>query len=485
MSAPDAAPTQKEARTAEGPRTSDESRSESGASAGAQPPHWNAFAFVVGLILLALGAAAVTALWPLDRPTEKSLILAGVLVTVALLIGLERAGVLMVAGGMFFAPLSALQPLIPPPLITYADVFLLTGFALLLPHILRRPLKAPALFLVGSGIVLSCALLAVAVHPDVGQSLSSTLRIAYAVIALPLAFLWWSPSSGRVTLLGSAYVLGCLYSLAYGLADGPIEGGRYLGLTTHPNALGITLALGLSLVPYLASRMGDFGWLAYVGAAFGAYGVYVSGSRAALITVVLLVVMHLVIERTSGAFVLLLLVLAGVAAAAAAHLTSEGNALGRLFGATDSSDSDAQRGALLEMGLEQMRENPLLGGGFGYIRSAHNIYVQVGASMGLVALVGFLMILLALLMPLRTAPSPLHRLAYPALAYVLVGPLTDTLTDTSLWAAVALALLAASSAGTKDSRCGSLSAEDRAVTPSLDAAFRSGSQGTDEAPRRA
>jgi O-antigen ligase len=74
---------------------------------------------------------------------------------------------------------------------------------------------------------------------------------------------------------------------------------------------------------------------------------------------------------------------------------------------------------------------------------AHNIYVQVGAAIGLVALAGFVTMLLWLLLPLftRTRP-PAYRLAYPALAYVLVGPLTDTLADTSMWAAVSLAMLA-------------------------------------------
>ena len=166
-----------------------------------------------------------------------------------------------------------------------------------------------------------------------------------------------------------------------------------------------------------------------------------SGSRAALIVVVLLIFLHLVIERSSGAFVLLVSLGAAVLAAMATQRTSESNALGRLLGAKDAADSDAQRRALLSGGLDQIQEHPVLGGGFEHIRSAHNVYVQVGASIGLIS-AGFLMMVLALLMPLRTAPRPRHRLAYPALAFALIGPLTDMLTDTSIWAAVSLAMLA-------------------------------------------
>ena len=166
---------------------------------------------------------------------------------------------MLVAAGMCCAPLISLQPFAPPPVVTYADICFVVGFALLLPRLLRQPLKAPALFLVGALLLVCFALVGLAIHPDVSQSATGLVRLLYAVIALPLAFRWWNPSLGRITLLVTAYLLGCVYSLVYGLIKGPLADDRHLGLATHPNGFGISLALGLSLVPYLAWRMGDLG----------------------------------------------------------------------------------------------------------------------------------------------------------------------------------------------------------------------------------
>ena len=349
----------------------------------------------------------------------------------------------LVGAGMFFAPLVSLQPITPPPVVTYADVFLVTGFLLLIPRLLRQPLRAPAPLLLGAFLLMWFALLAITLHPDVGQSVSGALRLGYAAVALPLALLWWNPSPSRRTILAACYFLGSLFSLICGLVNGPRADGRYLGLGTQPNGFGISLALGLSLVPYLASRMPSHRWLPYLGAAFGAYGVWISGSRAAFAVLALLLVAYLLIERSAGAFVLLLLG-ALVLATTWAQLSAAGgdNALARLAGTRDSTDSDAQRRGLLSSGLHQISDHPLLGGGFDQIRAAHNIYVQIGAAIGLVALAGFLLILLCLVLPVFTAPRPMNRLAYPALVFVMLGPITDTLSDTSIWAAVSLAVLA-------------------------------------------
>ena len=349
--------------------------------------------------------------------------------------------------GMVFAPFVSLKPLNPPPVITYSDVFFVAGFVLLAPQLLRKPLRAPAPFLLGALVVVCFGLVSITVHPDVGQSASGTLRLAYEAITLPLLFRWWNPGPSRIALLATGYLVGNLFSLGYGLVNGPREDGRYIGLAPHPNGFGISLALALSLVPYLAWYLASRGsrrrWLLYCGAAFGAYGVWLSGSRAALALVVALVVLCLLIERSAGALVLLLVGALVLATSWSQLATGSSNSLARLLGTQGATQSDEQRSSLLTSGLDQISAHPLLGGGFSQIRVAHNIYVQVGAAIGLVALAGFVVMLLCLLLPLFTAGRPpAYRLAYPALAYVLVGPLTDTLADTSMWAAVSLAMLA-------------------------------------------
>ena len=366
-------------------------------------------------------------------------------VTIALGVtfGLENAGTAIVAVGMFFAPLSSRQLGTAPPLIMYADVLFLVGFVVLLPVLLPRPLRAPIPFLTGAMLVLSFSLIAIAIQPGLSVSASGALRLTYALIVLPLAFLWWNPSVGRITVLAGSYFVGATADVIYALLiKGPLDDGRYQGATTHPNAFGMSLALALSLVPFLASRLPAMSWFIYAVATLPAYGVWVSGSRSALIGVVMLVLLHLIIERSSGALMLLFAGTALVAASATQAVASGTNGLARLLGTSDSVASNDQRWSHLQDGLDHIANHPILGGGFEQIRVAHNIYVQVGAAIGLVALVGFLLILWSVVTPAFRTTGTLHRLAYPALVYVLIGQINDTLSDTFIWATVALAMLA-------------------------------------------
>lgn len=402
---------------------------------------WRAQGVGAIVTLLVLVASTVAVAWLVGA--LWAVLATAVVVPIALIacLGLDVAGTLLVAAGMFCAPFVSLKPITPPPVVTYADVLFVVGFLLLAPGLLRKPLRVPAPFLAGSLVVLCFGLVSITIHPDVAHSVSGVLRLAYEAITLPLLFRWWNPSPSRITLLATCYLLGNLSSLGYGLVNGPREDGRYMGLAPHPNGFGISLALALALVPYLASRARGQRLLLYCGATFGVYGVWLSGSRAALTVLVLLVVLYLVIERSAGAL-MLLLVGGLVLATSWSQLAAGSNGFARLVGTTGATQSDEQRSSLLSSGLDEINAHPLLGAGFSQIRVAHNIYVQVAAAIGVVALVGFVTMLVWLLLPLFTAPRPLHRLAYPALAYVLVGPLTDTLADTSMWAAVSLAMLA-------------------------------------------
>src|SRR5688572_9095117 len=73
--------------------------------------------------------------------------------------GIERAGTVLVALGMFLAPLSSLQPLTPPPVITFADVFLVIGFVVLAPTLARGRVTPPLPYLLGALLLLVTALL--------------------------------------------------------------------------------------------------------------------------------------------------------------------------------------------------------------------------------------------------------------------------------------------------------------------------------------
>jgi O-antigen ligase len=259
---------------------------------------------------------------------------------------------------------------------------------------------------------------------------------------LPIFFMVWRPPRATVVQLAGAYIMGTVFSVGWGLLHGPVAGdARYVGYTYHPNFLGIECLLAAALVPFVVGSISfNWRWVYWGAGLICAYGIWLSGSRAALLVLGMLVFVYPFVERSIKAAGAVVFGLA-VVLALSNRLVQEdsNNALGRLFGGGTANGSDIERKRILTTALDQFKSHPILGVGFDGGLGSHNIYLQVATAVGILGLIGYLLVLWAALRPLFWTGIN-HRLAYPALAYMAIGPLTNTLWDRMIWAVLALTL---------------------------------------------
>lgn len=360
-------------------------------------------------------------------------------------LGGERMGFLLILLAMFTAPQNDVRPIATLDFLTFSDLFFAAGFALLLPSLTRRRMQVPITFLVGAMVIIYGVFIASLLSSEPLIGMFYGFRLVSAAVILPLAFLWWRPSLRSIDALAWGYVLGQCASTVYALFFGGFVGTRYVGLTTHPNFFGICGLMALGLLVHLWHRTpSKQRWLVLAAAGVSTYSVVLSGSRAALIVIVVLALLYPAIERSlASAYLLVAAALAAVIAGDwLVRSTGEHSALGRLTGGGTVSGSDIQRENALRLGLEKFFDNPIFGKGFSFdALDPHNIYLEVAVGIGIFGLVGFLAIGVACIAPIF-AGGRLRHLGYATLAYAGVGMLTNSLWDRFVWAVLSLALLA-------------------------------------------
>jgi O-antigen ligase/polysaccharide polymerase Wzy-like membrane protein len=432
-------------------------------------------------IALYVGAAAllVGMVYAARDSLVVSVVALGVVAMVVLFmtLGLRGTATLLIFAGMALAPLTQLTLIPGVTLVTLADFFFVVGFALLAPGFLVVRASPPPLFLLGAGLVLTTSLIASALATNPGISFSLMFRMVAATIAFPLLFMLWGPDRRTCTRLACGYMLGVAISTGWGLVEGANFDDRYIGLSEHPNVLGLTGLLGAALVPFVVSTVErKHRWLWWGAGAVCLLAVWMSGSRAALAVAVALVLLYPVVERSVAAAVwLIVAACAGVYAFDRMVATEGDNALARLLGEGSASGSDIQRQNAMDIGLNLFWQRPLIGNGYEDALNAHVIYLQVAACIGIFGVLGFLMILWTAIRPLLTASRPFHRIAYPALAYAMIGMATSLLWDRYTWSVVALSFVIASRRWDQGTREGPdrstprrphmLSVADRGATP--------------------
>lgn len=355
---------------------------------------------------------------------------------------MNRLGTALVVAAFFFAPLSGLRAIPPPPTISVADALLLAGVAVLAPVLLRQRLQLPMPYVVGSLILLFAALVNTLLVADPASNISAA-RVVYAAIFLPTLIALWAPGPRTIGWLAGAYVCGTLYSLGYGLVSGPLPNDRYLGLGIHPNALGHSCALAVTLLPALAHRFPRRRWWFLLVAATCLVGAVESGSRGSVLAILVIGLVYVALEQSIVLGLLGALVGAlGLALWPAVVSAAQGNAvLDRLIGQGDAPLSDQQRLDNLSTALVRFNEHPLLGSGFTDLRLAHNSHLEILVAVGVVGFVGWLLVVLALAAPLLRRSDPRHLLAYPAIFLVMVGSF-EVVFETLHWAPIALSVLA-------------------------------------------
>ncbi len=235
------------------------------------------------LVILALAAALPLAM--------KSLVLAvmitGMIMIVILVawLGLERASTVLMVVGFALAPADRLGVSV----LSISDVFIFMSLGLAFPRLARTSISLPGLFLVGALSFIALGLLS-SVAADDPSVYYYTARVIFTFVVLPVLVVWWAPRGKVIVWLLVAFAAGASFSAVYGIPS--IGGYRNYGLSQHPNILGYTAALAISLVPFLYLALSAKWRLWICGAAVGGatIGILTSGSRAALIVAIFLVV---------------------------------------------------------------------------------------------------------------------------------------------------------------------------------------------------
>lgn len=237
-------------------------------------------------------------------------------------------------------------------------------------------------------------------------NLSGALRLAATVLLVPVLIAAAAASRRRVRFLAELWIAGVMISGLVGILGyygvsiaGDLGGTEHwgprfeqVGLTVHPNTLGLTSAMTL---PIVIARLGSADWkrrlyyLAVIAVLVGA--IAVSGSRVALVAGALGVALILVLNSHTRKLAALL----GIVAVVSIGLSSVAD-LGwvpvierfRYEGIVDE-----RRVILYEEGLRAIGERPIVGYGFENLRGAHNIYLQVLQAGGLLSLLSFLLLL--------------------------------------------------------------------------------------------
>lgn len=400
-------------------------------------------AIVLLLVVVWLATQSTTLAW-------ITVVLTGGLV-VTLAAGLVRTGTALNILGVFVAPMTGLTLPGGASFVTFTDLFLLLGFALLAPTLLGRRLHLPWAFVIGGGVLFLGSTLGSLMSASPVTSLNLMMRVMIALLFLPLLFAWWRPSPRVLTMLAGAYVLGVCANVASALfLGGRTEAGRYTGLAETPTAMGYASVLGLSILPFLltvaSTRLSRVFW---AGTALTCLlGIWISGSRTGLVVLVVLALIYPVVER-SLKVTLALVAMGGLLAANLNRLLDQNggtNALARLLGGSGADRSDQARIDGLQDALAVFREHPLMGNGYNFENFlAHNLYVQVLACAGIIGLLAFLILLWSFVEPLFRVARPWGLLAYPALTYVVAGPITPNLGSRYVTVVLGLSIVIATS----------------------------------------
>lgn len=294
--------------------------------------------------------------------------------------------------------------------ITIADVFLLGAGAILLPGLAiraKQKLMAVQPLVTGTLLISFGGLIGSVVGPDPAASLNNVLLFTVAAVLMSVILASWEPTVTEIVRLSWLWVFSASISslVALGETD-EFRYGRADGLTNHQNHLALTCVLALG--PLMALTLHARGIMRWIGIACGVAltgGLLVSGSRAGFLGLMVTLAAMAVLSRQKrvAAGVIGGAILGVVALSSPVVKLPKGNALARLLG---SGEGGVQSGVVQsnEGRLERFREalnvameNPLTGVGFEHAREAHNIYIQLWSSAGILGIIGLALVIRAVL----------------------------------------------------------------------------------------
>ncbi len=312
----------------------------------------------------------------------------------------------------------------------FGDVFMVMAFASVVAYLVlerRSPRIPPWLMLAGIGFALAGLLSAIfpqnhelANRALVQQEavvlvpgylpprsdLAFLIKFELSAILVPLLIATAATSRERCARLLDLWTIGTFVNAAVGvldyagihLAPYAIAASRTSGLTIHPNYLALTAVMGTPTAMLWLGRSRRWTVAGIITMITLVAAVYASGSRDGIITVLAVIAITGVAVPRFRKHVVPLLPILAATIALAVTLVLMFTKLGshvlhqiRLGGNDPSAaGSDIQRSADAKVALLQIRTRPLEGVGFSVIEDAHDIYLQVLAAGGAIAMVAFL-----------------------------------------------------------------------------------------------
>lgn len=371
-----------------------------------------------------------------------ALALVGTLVVLVAL-GPERFGIL--ALGAAFATAPMYKRLAPAgSAITPTDLALVLGFALLLPRMMRNRFDLPVQYVLAGGVIFATGLIG-AFTSD--QTAAALLALAFWIATMFLLLIGvhlWRPTPGEIQMMAWLFVGGQAFSLVYGMATGASYGGRFYGMTIHPNYFAEAGLLCFALLLHVSSvTPPQRKWLVWAAMGLSVYTIFLSGSRAGFLGLAAILALMPVVER-SALRVYALAIGAAAGALYVSHDTAllEKGPLGRLLGHGTASGSNQVRTQGLSYGWHRFLDHPLSGSGLVDLLEVHNNYLEVAIGVGIFGFVAFLVVIYTLVRPLLFSQHPLRRLCYPVFAYAVFGATTPSLYDRTFWVGMCLCIVA-------------------------------------------
>lgn len=397
------------------------------------------------VVLLAGGLAAVATQGLLYAAVA---IVAAAYVVVVITVGARNTGIACMIAAFASAPMyrgiENLTGGIPP-----TDVFLAAAIIHLAPTFLGNRLRVPAVYLIGLLLTTVCCLIVVMVTGDLFVNAFYAVQWLFFIGVLPLVIAWWRPQLKTIDYLLWGYLAGHLVSTAKAVTEGAVYANRYDGLTHHPNAFGLAGVTSIAIVLYLVHRHKSLVTrLVLAGfVAVSLFSITISGSRAAIVVLVVLILLIPIVERSAlmGVGLAVLGALGVMSLPFIVGVSGEESAIGRLAGAGTASASDQVRDSALDSGLERLWASPILGSGFDGVEQIHNVYLEAAVAIGILGLVSYLIAMYALARPLFSR-HPLRRLSYIVWVFLGVAPTFPGLWDRTVWVPASLAALAMLSA---------------------------------------
>lgn len=245
------------------------------------------------------------------------------------------------------------------------------------------------------------------------------IEFELALVVIPILMAAVGTTPRRCRLLIDLFVAGAVINGFVGvlgraginISPTPTTQNRAAGLTIHPNYLALTCVIALPLVMLWFGRSRRFNVAGLIGLAGLLGGVFVSGSRAGTAAAVIAVVATVALLPTLRARLPYVIPLGGMALVAILLFTSVGRSilhqlrLGGSSSSSSTSGSNYQRSIVNHVAWVQFKSRPLGGVGFGIMPGPHDIFLELLAAGGVIAMASFLTFIGGLAAALRRALS--------------------------------------------------------------------------------